>query len=235
MTTEWSDRLAGWWLDEVAGDPSYREEVDPLLGAVIGDERTRLLDIGCGDGRLLGRFGPTVGIDASPALVERARTRGEAMVADAGALPFDDGSFSGVYAVLVLEHLADPAPLLAEAARVVAPGGWLALVVNHPAYTAPGSAPIVDPFDGEVLWRWGSYLDRGWSDEPAGGDLVRFHHRPLGELLSLIAAAGWALERLEERPVGVSSDPLLALQANVPRLLAGRWRRLGQHTGGRAD
>lgn len=235
MTTEWSDRLASWWLDEVAGDPSYRDEVDPLLMAVLGDRRTRLLDIGCGEGRLLGRFGPTVGVDASPALVGRARERGEAVVADAGALPFDDATFSGAYAVLVLEHLADPEPLLAEAARVVADGGWLALVVNHPAYTAPGSAPIVDPYDGEVLWRWGSYLDAGYSDEPAGDDLVRFHHRPVGELLSLIAANGWALEFLVERPVGVASDPLLALQANVPRLLAGRWRRNPRHVPGDAD
>ena len=222
----WSDRLAAWWLDEVGTDASYGDEVDPMLDAIAGDPRTSLLDIGCGEGRLLGRYGPTVGIDASPTLVARARTRGEALVADAGHLPFEDGRFSGAYAVLVLEHLADPAPLLTEAARVVAPGGWLALVLNHPAYTAPGSAPILDPSDGEVLWRWGAYLEVGFSDEPAGTDLVRFHHRPLGALLTLIAAAGWSLEVLVERPVGAGSDPLLAVQANVPRLLGGRWRRV---------
>lgn len=225
MSTDWSDRLAPWWLGEVAGDPAYRDEVDPLLDAIVGEGPGPLLDIGCGEGRLLGRYGPTVGVDRSPALIGAARSRGQAVVADAGALPFADASFRGAYAVLVLEHLVDAAPLLGEAARVVAPGGWLALVLNHPAYTAPGSAPIIDPSDGEVLWRWGSYLDVGFSDEPAGNELVRFHHRPMGDLLSLVAEHGWWLEVLLERPVGVASDPLLARQANVPRLLGGRWRR----------
>jgi len=47
-------------------------------------------------------------------------------------------------------------------------------------------------------------------------------------LLTSIAGAGWALERLVEFGVGEgrsAADPLLAAQRQVPRLLSGRWRR----------
>jgi hypothetical protein len=104
----------------------------------------------------------------------------------------------------------------------------LALVANHPAYTAPGSGPLVDPDDGEVLWRWGPYMEAGCSEEPAGAGTVVFHHRSLSRLLTEAAAAGWCLERLVEHGVGerrAAADPLLAAQRQIPRLLAARWVR----------
>jgi hypothetical protein len=110
----------------------------------------------------------------------------------------------------------------------VRPGGVLALVANHPAYTAPGSGPLVDTEDGEVLWRWGPYMEEGSSEEPAGGGSVVFHHRSLGVLLTTAAGAGWRLERLVEHGVGeqrAAEDPLLAAQQQIPRLLAVRWLR----------
>lgn len=225
MTDPWDGDLAAWWVEEVAGDPAYREDVDPLLASLIPQPATGvLLDGGCGDGRLLGRFGETIGVDRSRDLAGRASGRGPVAVADLVALPFADCAFAGAYLVLVLEHLEDPTPALAEIARVVTPGGWLAVVLNHPAFTAPGSGPLIDPEDGEVSWRWGAYLAPGHSDEPAGERRVRFHHRPVGSLLSSFAAAGWCLETLEERPVLAGGDSILAPQSGFPRLLGGRWR-----------
>jgi len=125
----------------------------------------------------------------------------------------------------VLEHLANPEPLFEEAARVVAPGGWLAVVINHPVYTAPGSGPFVDRGDGEVLWRWGAYLQRGVSAEPAGAGSVDFHHLPMGDLLTTAASAGWRLERLLEQSLDPAGDALLESQTDVPRLLGARWKR----------
>lgn len=227
MSDAWDGDLAAWWVEEVADDPAYREDVDPLLASLIPQKATGiLLDGGCGDGRLLGRFGETVGVDRSRDLAARASDGGLVAVADLESLPFGDSTFSGAYLVLVLEHLHDPKPVLAEVARVVAPGGWLAVVLNHPVFTAPASGPLIDPEDGEVSWRWGAYLAPGHSDEPAGGRRVRFHHRPVGSLLSSFAATGWCLETLEERPVLAGGDSILAAQVGIPRLLGGRWRRV---------
>jgi len=224
----WDDAHAPWWLEEVAGDPSYQRDVDPmLLDLVPGPGPGLLLDVGCGEGRSLGRFGRTVGVDLLAALARIAITRGPVVIADAGrALPFADAAFDGAYAVLVLEHLADPSGLIAEMGRVVRPGGWCVVVHNHPVLTAPDSGPVIDMTDGEVLWRWGGYLGAGHTDEPAGPGTVRFHHRTVAALLSAFAGAGWSLERLIEAPLGAMDDPLFYAQRYIPRLLGGRWRRL---------
>ena len=230
----WDDRLADWWIGEVEGDQAYAEEVVPLALEVAGAaEGERWLDLGCGEGQVMRALGAAgvrvVGCDASPELAARAAEAGPAVV---GRLPdlawLQAASCDGAVAVLVLEHLDDLPPLLAESARVVRPGGVLAAVLNHPAMTAPGSAPVFDPDDGEVLWRWGAYFGSGSTDEPAGEGTVAFHHRSTGALLEQAAAAGWSLERFVERPAGsgqAARDPLLALQASIPRLLGVRWRR----------
>ncbi len=70
--------------------------------------------------------------------------------------------FDGAYASLVVGASHRPRPILLGAGRTPCKaGGPLVLVVNHPLFTAPGSGPIVDPTDGEVFWRWGTYLEVG--------------------------------------------------------------------------
>lgn len=232
----WDAETAAWWLDEATSDPAYAEEVIPLaldllrpLGGAV------YLDLGCGHGGLMeavvGSGALAVGVDAAPSLVGRAREWGPVVVGRLPDLAFiADGVADGAILVLVLEHLPEVAPILEEAARVTRSGGVLVVVVNHPLLTAPGSGPFVDPDDGEVLWRWGDYLATGSTDEPVGAGSVRFHHHPLGTLLTEAARAGWSLEAAVERPVGAERagrDPLLAAQSEVPRLLGGRWVRSG--------
>ena len=91
------------------------------------------------------------------------------------------GAYHGAYCVLVLEHIPDHEAFFAATARVVRPGGALALVTNHPSWTAPGSTPITDT-DGEILWRPGDYFSAGHSVEPAGDGTVVFHHRSMGSI-----------------------------------------------------
>ncbi len=221
----WDGPTAAWWQGEVEGDPAYRRDVDPLLAELLdGVVGGLTLDLGCGDGRLLQQYG-AVGVDVSRDLVRVAAVRGPAVVADVGHLPLAADAMTAAFAVLVLEHIADPEPFFAEAARVVAPGGTLAVVANHPVFSAPGSGPFVDPGDGEVLWRWGEYFDRGFSNEPAGTSSVVFHHRSFGDLLTAAADAGWRLERLVERALDPAGDPLLAAQTQIPRLIGAKWRR----------
>jgi ubiquinone/menaquinone biosynthesis C-methylase UbiE len=84
-----------------------------------------LLDVGAGDGWLADHFSDYTGIDASPDGVRRAQERGRnvTLVDAAGALPFEDASFDGVVLKDVLEHVADPAAVVGEVARVLRPGG----------------------------------------------------------------------------------------------------------------
>ena len=231
----WGDDLAGWWLDEVASDPAYGDEVVPLALEVLHPESgRRYLDLGCGEGRLMEAVGAegteVFGCDISGRLAQLAAASGPSVVCRLPDLSWvKPDVFDGAYAVLVLEHIEDAAAFFDAVARVVRPGGVLALIANHPAFTPPASGPVVDPTDGEVTWRWGDYLEHGSSREPAGEGQVVFHHRPLGWLLSTAAAAGWSLERMVERGIAATradGDPLLDRQRQVPRLLGVRWVRV---------
>lgn len=87
-----------------------------------------LLEVGCGTGLLLERFGAFArtakGIDLSPRMLDRARARGlDVAAGSATELPFPDASFDVACAFKVLAHVEDVARALAEMTRVTRPGG----------------------------------------------------------------------------------------------------------------
>jgi SAM-dependent methyltransferase len=220
-------------LEELKSDPLYEEEVLPMLLDLL-DPRPGLfyLDLGCGEGRVMAavreRGALSIGCDLNPMLLIRAQLYGPVVESRLPDLSWvRPATCDGAYLGLVLEHLPDEHPMFLAAARAVRPGGTLAMVINHPIFTAPESSPMEEP-DGEVLWRPGRYFDRGWTDEPAGRESVRFYHRTLGELLNAASAAGWDLDRMEEQgvsPAQVARTPDLAGQQHIPRLLGVVWRR----------
>jgi SAM-dependent methyltransferase len=236
MGTNWED-LAGWWTEEVADDPAYQEQVLPLLLDLLEPQPGRTyLDAGCGDGRVMAavvaRGAVPIGCDLNVELLRQAHTVGPVVACRLPDLGWiRPAAVDGAYASLVAEHLPDLAPFLAGLAEAVTEGGPLVLVVNHPLFTAPESGPIVDPTDGEVFWRWGTYLEEGFTEEPAGDGRVTFYHRPLANILNSAAAAGWSLTRVVELGVSPESDDaLLASQSHVPRLLGVRWTRIPDST-----
>jgi ubiquinone/menaquinone biosynthesis C-methylase UbiE len=95
----------------------------------------RILDVGCGIGSLEARLGEydVVGVDRSAAMVRAARDRVSApfVRGDARRLPIATGSVDAVVFVATLSFVRDVDAALAEAARVLAPGGtFVALVLN---------------------------------------------------------------------------------------------------------
>ena len=236
MGNDWED-LAAWWTKEVGDDPAYQEQVLPLLLDLLEPQPvSTYLDVGCGDGRVMSAVNATgaatIGCDLSFELLLRASSHGPAVACRLPELGWiRRAALDGAYVSLVAEHLPDLVPLFTGLSGVVREGGPLALVVNHPLFTAPDSGPVVDPADGEVFWRWGNYLAEGHTEEPAGDGDVRFYHRPFAVILNSAAAANWSLERVVE--LGVSAehtDELLASQSSIPRLLGVRWTRNSDQT-----
>lgn len=133
---------ADWDEMNALGLPAAAVE-SALLDLLPGGRIRRLLDIGTGTGRLLEISAPRIdhglGIDASRAMLALARSRlgrpglGHCAVrlADMYRLPLDDRMFDAVILQMVLHYAEDPAGAVAEAGRVLAPGGTLIVVDLH--------------------------------------------------------------------------------------------------------
>jgi SAM-dependent methyltransferase len=130
---------ADWGEMRALGLPADAVE-DALLRLLPEQPLGRLLDIGTGTGRLLELLAPRVaaglGIDASRAMLALARSRLAApgrshcavRQADMYRLPLADGSYDLAVLQMVLHYAEDPAAALAEARRVLRPGGSLIIV-----------------------------------------------------------------------------------------------------------
>jgi SAM-dependent methyltransferase len=131
------DRIAELVRGEF-GRPDIQARARERIAWLVENARGRVLDLGCSQGVttiLLARAGhEAVGVDLDPGQIERAcaelsarpapvRERAGFRTGDAAALDFGEASFDTVILGEILEHLADPRPVLREAARVVRDDG----------------------------------------------------------------------------------------------------------------
>jgi SAM-dependent methyltransferase len=134
--------------------------------------------------------------------------------ADVTRLPFPDGSFPAVAAVMVHTDMPDYPAVLREAARVLQPGGILVHVGVHPCFcggfadrTDP-AAVVIRPGYTDGHWTRASWTDRGVRAK------VGATHLPLPALMHAFLDAGLTLERFAEG--GAPSPTVLALTARKP-------------------
>ena len=227
MSDDWDD-IADWWVATTADGPADSDEMLSVLRDLLGSTEGRTLDLGCGDGQALPLLGDEViGVDLSRRLLLRALDRAPVVRCRLPDLSWvREGSIDRAVAVGVLELLPDASEFFEQVHAAVRSGGTLAVVMNHPVATAAGSEPLVDEA-GEVIWRWGRYLERGTLVEPAGHRTVELHHRPMGELLTTAAAAGWRLEHLietEATTYTVATPTPFGGTQQLPSILGVRWR-----------
>jgi SAM-dependent methyltransferase len=200
------------WSHEGFNLPAFLELLPPPGGAT--------LDLGCGEGRvgaeLVRRGYPVLGVDSSPRLVALAREHHDAVVADAAELPFADASFDLVLAYMSLMSMDDLEAAVAEAARVLEPGGRLCAAVVHPI---AGAGRWAEPGRDSAFVIEGSYYDGPLKvyESDRNGIRVTFYDRPvpLERYARALERAGLLLERLLEP---APSDEAIASRPEAARL-----------------
>jgi ArsR family transcriptional regulator len=179
--------IAEVW-DQIRSLHVAESEVERAIDRTLGKRPLgRLVDIGTGTGRMIELFGPraaqAIGIDRSSEMLRLARVKLEAAgiqsslrQGDMYALPLADQSADSVIIHQVLHYAHSPAAAIAEAARVLAPGGTL-LVVDFAAH------------EREELRERDAHIRLGFEDEAmaswfasAGLEVDQIQHLKGGEL-----------------------------------------------------
>jgi SAM-dependent methyltransferase len=202
----------------------------------------RVLDVGCGSGvaaaiaRAAGAF--VSGIDAAPLAIDIARGRvpdGEFLVGEMESLPWSDGTFDVVTGFCAFQYATDPAAAVGEAARVLRPGGSMAIatwgppeecgtarliqrlgaLLPPPPPGAPGPFALSAPGALEAL-----AAGAGLSDAEPGALDTTWHYRDETALIRACLSSGPAARAIDVAGEAVVIDA--AVDAHAPfRTVAG--------------
>jgi ubiquinone/menaquinone biosynthesis C-methylase UbiE len=182
-------------IETRAADPHQRRLWREALSRPTYPDQATVLEVGCGTGVItamiadLTGVAAAVGVDPSPYFVERARQRAPSLrfeVADGRSLPFDDQTFDGVVLATTLCHIPAPEQALAEAHRVLRPGGQI-LVYDGDYTSTTVAVSRHDPLQACVDAAIAAIVHSPW--------LCR-------RLRPLVAAAGFMSEELHSPPPG---------------------------------
>ncbi|NHC46987.1 class I SAM-dependent methyltransferase [Motilibacter sp. K478] len=214
-----------------AEDGPFNAEYDrpAVLSALAPVAGKRVLDAGCGPGlyvsALLAAGAEVVGFDASPAMVDLARTRAGTRAridrAELGAaLPYADQSFDLAVCALAIHYVENRVAAFAELHRVLRPQGALVVSTQHPT--------------ADWLRKGGSYFDRvlesdTWALPDGRRQQVRYWRAPLTDLCKAATDSGFVIDLLlEPRPTDrmrVSAPEDYARLQSQPGFLVLRLRR----------
>jgi len=253
----WEGNAENWTHLSRAGYDVYRDALNtpaflailPPIGGLAG------LDIGCGEGtntRQLASLGARMqAIDFSPTFIRYAQAEEDReplgityQVADGAALPFPEGSFDFAVAFMSFMDMPDQARALAEAARVLRPGGFVQFSILHPCFSPPHRRIVRDASGKTLAIEIGRYFDgaAGYIDEwifssmsaeqSAGLEPFRipvFHH-PISEWVEFICRAGLVIEQFGEphaSPELAAAVPVVEDTRVAPLFLHVRARKPG--------
>lgn len=212
---------------QVLLDKPMTRMCEPLQGR-------KVLDIGCGEGRfcrMLTKGGATtIGLDPTEALLTVAKERDPNGVYVSGSgedPPFDDASFDVAVFYLTLIDIPDFRKSIAEATRVLKPGGHI--VVGNIASHATSPTGWVKDDNGKKLYYPIDYYSDERSMEVAwAGIKVINYHRPLSAYMKAFLDCNLILrEYLEPLPTEeeVKENPDLEHEHRVPYLVAMLWEK----------
>jgi SAM-dependent methyltransferase len=216
------DEIADWYEQEFLASTAAAGAdplgIDAALADLLGRGSGICLEIGCGTGARAGRtrdLGWTpCGIDLSAAMLRYARGRLPAVRADAVRLPVRDGCLPAVTTVMAHTDMPAYPAVVAEAARVLRPGGTFVHIGVHPCFCG-GFADRSDP--AAVVIRPG-YLDGHWTKASwttrGVRDKVGATHLSLPSLMHAFLDVGLAPTQLAEG--GQPTPVMLAIQARKP-------------------
>lgn len=250
----WEGNAETWTRHVRAGRDVYRDALNSpaFLDMLPPVEGLQGLDIGCGEGantRAVARRGARMqGIDVAPTFVRHAKAAEEAeplgivyRTADAAALPFEAASFDFSTAFMSLMDMPDTARVLAEARRVLKPGGFLQFSILHPCFVPPHRKVLRDAKGNAWAVEVGGYFGavdgtvQEWQFETLSPEeranstpfrTPRFH-RTLSQWVDALGLAGFVLEKLGEpmasRELAVA-EPIVADTRVAPLALVVRAR-----------
>jgi ubiquinone/menaquinone biosynthesis C-methylase UbiE len=201
------------WARTYDTDANTTRDLDAevLRQSALAIDGRDVLEVGCGTGKNTGwlaeRARRVIAMDFSPGMLEVARGR---VPLERVTLiqhdirerwPVDDASVDLVIGNLILEHVSNVAPIFAEAARVLRPGGVMYSCELHPyRQLRGGQAHFTDEWSGEVVFA------------PA------FQHT-IAEYVNAAVVSGLMLQRLDEWTETGAASPA------IPRLLSLQLRR----------
>jgi len=221
----WNENAEAWTILTRMGCDLHRDRVNtPAFLAMLPDvSGLKGLDIGCGEGHntrlVAGRGAKMTAIDIASVFVEHARGADrcqpagiEYRVANASDLPFSAESFDFVMATMSLMDMPDHPRALAEAFRVLKPGGFFQFSISHPCFATPRwqwSCNQADKRDamicGDYFRELNGEIEQWMFSAAPAGMKARFPEfriprftRTLSSWLNLLIETGFAVERFEE-------------------------------------
>jgi ubiquinone/menaquinone biosynthesis C-methylase UbiE len=219
-----------YWRLERAITPGLRSSqylfAERLADIMVG--KPAWLDVGCGrrpfpvwmpaqTQRVMAVAGHAVGIDLDPESLRDHDAYRDKVLAPVEALPFCDGAFDVVSANMVVEHVRDPARMLAEIHRVLKPDGAFAFHTSNRRHWAIQIAARVPE---RVKLALASYLE---GRNSADVFPTRYEINDEARVRTLAATTGFRIERLEM--VSTSATTVLLGPVVLAELLWIRWLR----------
>ncbi len=221
----WDENAEAWTHLARAGYDTYRDYLNtPAFFQMLPDVTGLAgIDIGCGEGyntRLLAkRAARMTALDISEVFIQYARSSKDHapsglnyLVASAVELPFADATFDFATSFMSLMDIPETEQVIAEAYRVLKPGGFLQFSISHPCYTTPYRRNLRNEQGVTYAIEVGDYFRRldGELEEwifsaappevKAGWPKFRIPRftRTLSQWLNLLMEKGFVLERVEE-------------------------------------